>query len=644
MTVSHAVIIPFGVPIEARGLGLGLAALFHGFTSVQGQVVGLAQLHARAREDAGARDGTGPVPLAGPVETFLAPDAWRELAGGAGSGGGLSEVSLVVTGTFEPPGEGKGMITLLAFDAKNGTTRARAEAHIDGTRAGETLLAAFDEVWGKVGGALGPVRDIGDLGWEVLESLLRAERCVLHDPLRNGPHDTLAAMLHLGRAVGDAPLARFPVGRLALVALETATSSMFDPRLANAALRALDRATLDASAQPELMEATAALHARLGNSRLAEVHASAAIDLAPERARPYAILSEARRAHGDLDGALHAVDAGLRQVRDDGLLATERATVLAQRGDLAGAELGWKRVLSRDSVYPSAFVSLADVAAHRNDLTLAQTLVDEALAAPHARPEVLRRAIQLAVATEPEGMSRAARIAKLASSLVARAPGDAWGFLVLAQARVRLGEAPAALEGFSRVMQIAPTTALAAEAQRERLACADPQASLEIEAVLRAAESASMDALDGVAARGRSLASAHGVWTGDFARGVAEKRQEHWTAARTAFESALERAPGATPAHIELVELCLRAEDKEAALSHAERVVVLEGRTPRALVGLAFVLDAVGRTEEAKAAAKSALLVAPEDARLLAIALGKKDEAPVRPSLWQRLRTKLTHT
>ena len=637
VTHERAVIIPFGVPVEARGLGLGLAALFHGFASIDGHSVGLAQLLARPREDGrGTPEGERPPP--GPVEAFVPPEAWRDLAR---NGPALPDVSVVVTGVFEPPGDGKGLLQLLAFDARDGSTRARAEVHVDGARAGEALLSAFSDVWGSVGGELGLVRDIGDLGWEALESVLRAERCVLHDPSRNGPYDRLAAMLHLGRAVGDAPFASFPAGRLAAVALETATSPLFDAKLAGAALRALDRATLDAPAQLDLLEATAALHARLGHSREAEEQAAAAIDKAPDRARLYAILSEARRAQGDLDGALAAVDAGLRAVRDDGLLATERAVVLAERGDLSGAELGWKRVLAHNSVYPSAFVNLAGMAAERKDLALAQTLVDEALRAPHARPEVLRRAIQLAVATEADGVPRAARVAKLARVLVERVPGDAWGFLVLAQARVRLGEKADALSGFARVTELAPDTALAAEAQRERLACAVPNASLEIEAVLRAAETAPIASLEGISARGRSLAGQHGVWTAEFARGVAEKRLGRPVGARRAFEESLKLAAGATPSHLELVELCLALGDGTAALAHAERVAVLEGKTPRAVASLAVALHAVGRTDDAKEAARLALKSMPDDPRLRAISLGTKPTAP-RPSFFERLKTKLS--
>jgi tetratricopeptide (TPR) repeat protein len=635
MTPPRSVIVPFGVPTPARGLGLGLAALVHGFTFIDGQSVGLAQLFARARED-GSSDGPSP----GPVETFVPPSSWRDLAG---AGPSVPEVSVVITGSFEPPREGKGMLQLLAFDPRDLSTRARVDAHIDVARAGETILSAFEEVWDKVGGELGLVRDIGDLGWEALESILRAERCVLYDPQRNGPHDRLAAMVHLGRAVGDAPLARFPAGRLAVVALETVTSGAFDRNLVNAALRALTRATEDAPEHVDLVEASAALHARLGHAREAEAHATSALERAPERARLYAILSEARRSQGNLDGALEAVDAGLRQVRDDGLLASERGIVLARRGDWAGAESAWKRVLAHDAVYPSAFVNLATLAAEKKDLLLAQALVDEALGAPHAHPEVLRRAIQLAVATEADGIPRAARIAKLASSLIERVPGDPWAFFVMAQAHVRLGDTATAIAQFSHVIELAPGNAFAAEAQRERLACSDPRASLEVEAVLRAAESAPRDDLDGIAARARALASTHGVWTAALASGLAEKRLERWTAARVAFADAITLAPGATAAHVELSSVCLAVGDAESAVKHAEMAVTLERGSARALVALALAYEGAGQTAEALLAAEHGLKASPGEARLQAIVeRGAEVTPPKRPSFWESLRKKVT--
>jgi tetratricopeptide (TPR) repeat protein len=633
--LAHAVVIPFGVPAEARGLGLGLAALLHGFTSIDGRTVGLAQLQARKHDEAAGRPIAGEGPSA-PAEVFVPPGAWRDLSE---RGGQFPDVSVVITGTFEPPADGRGMIHLLAFDSTDGSTRARAEAHVDCARAGETILAAFDDVWTKVGGELGAVRGIVDLGWEALESLLRAERCVLHDPLRNGPHDRVAAMVHLGRAVEEAPSSQFMAGRLAAVALESAAASQFDSAVVNVALRALDRATQDAPAHLDLAEATAALHVRLGNAREAEAQASAAIVRAPDRARLYVILSEARRMMGDLDGALAAVDAGLRRVRDDGLLATEHGVVLARRGDLLGAEADWKRVLSCDAVYPPAFVNLASLAAERNDLPLAQTLVDEVLTRPYAHPDVLRRAIQLAVATEVDGLARAARVARLADLLTARAPGDAWGWLVLARARVGLGEKDAALAAFARILHSAPETTFAAEAQREKLACENPQASLELDAVLRASEAAQPAELDVVAARGRTLALRHGVWAAEYARGVAERRRGQWARARAAFESALRLAPGATPVHAELVHVCLVLDAVPSALEHARRVVALEGRKGRALAGLALCLDAAGKHAEAMAAARAALAELPDDQQLRLIAEGGRREEPkaIGTPVWRRL-------
>ena len=226
-----AVVIPFGVPADGRGLGLGLAALVHSFAHIHGQSVALAQLLARKPDASAARTGEP----SGPVEAFVPPHAWRDLAG---SGNTPPDVAVVITGAFEPPSDGRGMIQLLAFDAQDGKTRAKVELALDGEHAGKTILAAFDEVWSRVGGDVGLVRDIGDLAWDALESVLRAERCALHDPLRGGPHDRLAAMMHLGRAVGDAPDARFPAGRLATFALEAAMSPSTDSRLADAALRA----------------------------------------------------------------------------------------------------------------------------------------------------------------------------------------------------------------------------------------------------------------------------------------------------------------------------------------------------------------------------------------------------------------------
>src|SRR5689334_6425515 len=135
MSSPRAVVIPFGVPDDGRGLGLGLAALVHSFAQIDGESVALAQLLARKTagtpsgdEDDGDANGAPP-PSAepGPVEAFVHPRAWKDLTG---SGNAPAGVSFVLTGSFEPPIDGRGLIQLLAFDTKDGRTRAKVEAHL----------------------------------------------------------------------------------------------------------------------------------------------------------------------------------------------------------------------------------------------------------------------------------------------------------------------------------------------------------------------------------------------------------------------------------------------------------------------------------------------------------------------------------
>src|SRR5258708_31868365 len=118
MPTPRAVVIPFGVPVEGRGLGLGLAAVVHAFVHVEGGGVAVAQLHSRGTNEQGATP-------ASPVEAFVPPSAWRDIAG---HGDAPRGVSVVLTGAFEPPTQGHGAIQLLAFDAHDGRTCARFDA------------------------------------------------------------------------------------------------------------------------------------------------------------------------------------------------------------------------------------------------------------------------------------------------------------------------------------------------------------------------------------------------------------------------------------------------------------------------------------------------------------------------------------
>lgn len=609
MPSPRAVVIPFGVPDDGRGLGLGLAALVHSFAQVDGESVALAQLLARKSsgesEDVDDGEAKGNEETA-PVEAFVPPRAWRDLTGSSAAPSG---VNFVVTGAFEPPTDGRGLIQLLAFDTKDGRTCAKVEAAVDGESAGKTLLAAFEELFTQLGGELGTVRDIGDLSWEPLESVLRAERCALHDPLRGGPHDHLAAMAHLGRAIGDAPECHFPATRLASLALDVAVDGPSDPKLAEAANRALERALDDAPRNVDLLEALAALSLRLGDANLAETRAQAALAVDPGRPRTYALLSEARRSRGDLEGSLAAIEAGLLQDATDALLNTERGIVLAERGNGEHAERAWRMVLELKPLYPPAYTNLASLVMSRKDMVAAAHLVDDAMRWGNAHPDVLRSAIQLLLEAEPEGVARAVRVATLAKTLVERRPKDAWARLVLARALAMTGDKTAAVRRLLEVEELAPSSSFAAEAQRGRLALEDPQVSLEIDSVLRAAYQAAVEDLETIAARARGLAAANQAWHAWFAIGIAERRRERWRAARDAFSEALRIAPGSTPAHMEIVGALVALGEPESAIIHARKACDLEGESARTLAVLATALLAANKRDEAAVAIDHALTI-----------------------------------
>ncbi|MEO8874556.1 MAG: hypothetical protein ABI461_03130 [Polyangiaceae bacterium] len=637
---SRAVIIPFGVPPEGKGLGLGLAALVHGSAQIDGGSIALAQLLSKRPDE--ARNESEGSKSAGPVETFLLPVAWKNLAA---RGDTPPDVSLVITGTLEPPVAGSGLLQLLAFDAKDGHTRARVETHLDEGHAGTSLLEAFDELWRRMGNDAGSTasreslpREIGGLGWEALESVLRAERCVLHDAARGGPHDRLAAMMHLGRAVEEAPDSRFAAGRLAAVAIEAASSAKSDSSIVSAALRTLLRATHDAPGQIDLFEASAAIQVRLGHAAEAEGCARAALELDPNRGRLYALLSEACRSRGDHAGAITALDRGTDIAPDDVVLMNERGVVLASVGEQSRAKDLWRRVVAREPIFPPAFANLAATAMREPIELDAQLLIDRVLAAPSPHPDIVRQAIALALAKEPPSVARAARIAKLARALVERMPNDAWALLVLGQALAQTGDLAEALARFRTVEIIAGGSALGAQSQRDRFAVEEPERALEIDAVLRSAMRSPEADLQGIATRARRLGELHQTWTSWLAAGIAERRLENWERAKMACERALAIAPGCTLAHVELVAIAAAAKDSDAALLHAEGARDLEGETSRSLGALAAAYQCAGRLVEARVVAEKALVLEPTDPSAIMIVAKIRAEMEHRPTLTEKVK------
>jgi tetratricopeptide (TPR) repeat protein len=195
-----------------------------------------------------------------------------------------------------------------------------------------------------------------------------------------------------------------------------------------------------------------------------------------------------------------------------------------------------------------------------------------------------------------------------------------------------LGEVAEARARLAGIEQNAPRSAYAAEAQAARLAIDDPATHREVERILHAAHSASLDEVGEVAARARRVATLHASWTGWVAAAVAERRRGRWMAARGALEVALEMAPGAAVAHAELAEALLQLDDAAGALNHTERAMALEGESPGGLSLKARALEAAGRIPEARPVAARALAMDPENAA--ALALVRRLRGPAVAETW----------
>ncbi|MFO0674942.1 MAG: tetratricopeptide repeat protein [Polyangiaceae bacterium] len=593
MGSPRAVVIPFGVPEEGRGLGVGLAALLHGSVQVEGQALALAQLHARPKEGDGPVDPT-------PVEAYFTPESWRELAG---HGNAPTDLAFVLTGAFEPPEFGKGHIELVAFEAGSGHTRARFDGTLDGPTAGATLTAVLEGLFSKLGVSLGPIEAIRDLDWDALESVLRAERNALVDPARGVSHDRMAALMFLGRAVGDAPTCPFPAGRLANLAVETVLATAPDARAVDATTRTLERALADAPAQIDLVEALATVLARQGRLDESESRARELIRRSPDRVRGYALVAGACRARGERADALHVLDAGLARLPDEPTLLTERGVLAEELGDPSAAKAYFRRALAAHPTFPPAFLELARCATASVDVDTAAKLVDDVLGSPDGRgvhPAVLHRAIHLAMALEPEGLPRSSRVAAIARKILAVAEDDPWGHFFLARALSEMGERAEAKEHLLAVERIIPRTPLGAEAMRGRFSLEEPEAAYELETTLKATESVPKDDLVSLVARARRIALAHDVWFAYFVLGVAERRRGQFAAAKAALGAALVIAPGASPVLAEHVTVSVELAEFDDAVRHARELATLEGERGHELGLYSFALASAGRTDEAR--------------------------------------------
>lgn len=95
---------------------------------------------------------------------------------------------------------------------------------------------------------------------------------------------------------------------------------------------------------------------------------------------------------------------------------------------------------------------------------------------------------------------------------------------------------------------------------------------------------------------------------------MAERRRERWQEARAALEIAVQKSPGATPAHIELVAVHVALGSAQKALEHADRACALEGETARTLAVRATALLAASRHADARETIDRALALDASDA------------------------------
>jgi tetratricopeptide (TPR) repeat protein len=594
----------------------------HSFARIRGGNIALAQLFSKESE--GQAPGSGR-----PLEAFVPPQAWKQLTREDQEG----EVTIVLTGSFEPPCEGAGgTLQLLAFDGQSGEPKAIVEAAVDSEAAGKGVLEAFEALCAQVDGDVGHVEDIRDLGWDALESVLYAERCALHDPHRGGPHDRLAALTHLGRAVEDAPASRFPAGRLAALALDTALGSEERP-LGEAALRATARAIADAPTQDELLEAAAALELRLGRPHDAEARLRARQStLSPRGA---SLLSEALRARSAFEDAKVMLEDALARFPNDPLMETELGLVEEAMGNERASLDRWRGILDRVGPFPPAFACLAGRAQRTRDAALASSLVDLALSHPGVAPTTLRHALGLGNALEPEGIHRATRLARLGRLLTERVPEDVVAHLMTARELSQTGDNEGALFHLDRIEELAPASALSADAQRRRFAIEMPEVAAEIDALLRAAHEASSADVATIALRAHKFCMLHeNLWTPHFAMGVAEMRGKRLRSAVRALKTAVRIAPGALPAWMHLSRAYTELQEHAAAVDAAERGVALGVDITLAQARLAEALLAAGDRDGAQTWVARALELEPQNESLKALAERVREEPRGGPRAW----------
>lgn len=553
-------VVPFEVPgARAPGLGLGLAGLVHSSLRAEGTAFVIARAFAQPTAEPAAGGAFPHEPRE--LEGLVSPEAWKTMSGRSNDLAQM-RIDLLVTGRFEAPEEGSGQAELVAFVPASGDVVFHTESLFSDHDAGAGLVRILQELAATLGFDVGDLEQLATLGWEPLESALRAEAALAGSPSRTEEEGQLAALVHLSRALGDAPSSGYLATRLAALAEHVFWQR--DPVMVATATRAL---AAHASDSYELGCAAAVGQAAAGDAERAAATLRALTRAQPALPRAHALLARLAREGGNAPGALAILDAAAAHLPEHHpLLDNERGIALLdeKRRDEAASVLF--TLLDAGLLSRIGWLRLLELARSDGQEALAGRIVDRVLGDVNPSADALAQALELIAHAEPPGVARTERARELAMRVLRHERRRPELRVGVAHTLIELGDTELALEELRAVQRLAPTSAPAALAAELLLAIEDPAACESIRAALRAAHAADAEQLAQIAERARWFSKKHDVWTAHLACAIAERRQGRIDAARAALDRGLATSP-ASPALLEE-----RARLEHAPSAPAERM------------------------------------------------------------------------
>lgn len=551
--------VPFEVPgASTPGLGLGLASLAHSNLRAPNTSFVVARAFAQSTPAVEAAGEAASAPRE--LEGFVSPLAWKAMSARSNDFAQM-RIDLLVTGRFEAPEEGSGQADLVAFVPATGEIAFETEVLFSDHDAGAALARVLQELAAALGFDVGDLAQIDALGWEPLESALRAEAALAGSPSHSEDEGQLAALVHYSRALADAPSSPFLATRIAALAEHLFWQR--DPALVATAQRVLSAHRSDSY---ELGCAAAVGEAASGDGASAVSSLRALVEREPSQPRAHALLARLAREGGDPQAALAVLDAAAEQVAGaHPTLDNERGLALFDAGSTEPAASILFTLLDAGVVSRLGWLRLFELARSEHHQALAGRIVDRILCDANPSADALAQALELIGHAEPPGVARTERARELAARVLRHDQRRPELRVGVAHTLIELGDPELAREELRTVLRLAPASAPASLASELLLSIDEPEECEAIRAALRAAHGAEVGALEQIAERARWLSRKHDVWTAHLACAIAERRQGNIEAARAALERGLVSAP-ASPALLEERALLERSEESPAAV------------------------------------------------------------------------------